>query len=73
MMLGHNSYLRTHNSSSSNSSNVYQTTLEATGAVWYGSLSNTFQFLNNIARIFMHFFTHTYFQKIQTTLLEQRY
>ena len=34
------------------------------GAVWYDSLSNTFQFLNNIIRIFTHFFTHTYFQKI---------
>ena len=32
-------------------------------AIWYGSLSNTFQFLNNITCIFTHFFTHTYFQK----------
>ena len=32
-----------------------------------------FQCLNNITRIFTHFFTHTYFQKIQTTLLEQHY
>ena len=35
--------------------------------------NNMFQFLNNIIRIFIHFFTHTYFKKIQTTLLEQRY
>ena len=33
-------------------------------------LSNTFQFLNNITCIFIHFFTHMNFQKIQTTLLE---
>ena len=43
------------------------------GAVWYEILSNSFQFLNNITRIFTHFFTHMYFKKIQTTLLEQRY
>ena len=42
------------------------------GAVWYDILSNNFQFLNNITRISTHFFTHTYFLKIQTTLLEQR-
>ena len=36
-------------------------------------LNNSFQFLNNITRISTHFFTHTYFQKIQTTLLEQYY
>ena len=47
--------------------------LQKLRAIWYGSLSNTFQFLNNITRIFTHFFTHTYFQKIQITLLEQRY
>ena len=28
---------------------------------------------NNITRIFTYFFTHTYFQKIQTKLLEQYY
>ena len=40
------------------------------GPVCYRCLNNSFQFLNNITRIFTHFFTHTYFQKIQTTLLE---
>ena len=33
-------------------------------------LNNSFQYLNNITRIFTHFFTHMYFQKIQITLLE---
>ena len=33
------------------------------GAVWYGSLSNTFQFLNNITHIFIHFFTYIYLKK----------
>ena len=49
-------------------------------AVWYMCLNtyfqflNTcFQFLNNITHIFTHFLTHTYLQKIQTTLLEQHY
>ena len=36
---------------------------------WYSSLTTSFQFLNNIIRIF----AHIHFQKIQTTLLEQRY
>ena len=31
--------------------------------VWYMSLNICFQFLNNITRIFIHFFIHTYFQK----------
>ena len=43
------------------------------GAVWQDVLNNSFQCLNNITRIFIYFFTHTYFQKIQTTLLEQHY
>ena len=47
--------------------------LMALGAIWYGILSNNFQFLNNIICISTHFFTHTYFQKIQIILLEQRY
>ena len=38
-------------------------------AVWYDSLTIHFQFLNNIT----HFFTHTYFKKIQTSSLEQHY
>ena len=33
-------------------------------------LNNSFQYLNNITSIFTYFFTHTYFQKIQTILLE---
>ena len=43
------------------------------GDVWLVSLNNSFQYLNNITCIFTHFFTHTYFQKLQTTLLEQHY
>ena len=39
----------------------------------YSCLNNSFQYLNNITRIFIHFFTHMYFQKIQTTLLEISY
>ena len=38
------------------------------GAVWQCNQNNSFQCLNNIIRISTHFFTHTYFQKIQTTL-----
>ena len=50
-------------------SNLYK--LELTlRTFWYMHLNNNFQFLNNIIRIFIHFFTHTYFQKIQITLLE---
>ena len=36
-------------------------------------LNNSFQCLNNITRIFTHFFIHMYFQKIQIILLEQYY
>ena len=49
-----------------------QPQLGAFGAIWYGILSNTFQFLNNIIRISIHFFTHV-FLKTQTTLLKQCY
>ena len=42
------------------------------GGVYYGYLNNSFQCLNNIIRIFIHFFIHTYFHKI-TTLLEISY
>ena len=45
----------------------------AQGTVWYICLNICFQFLNNITRISIYFFTHTYFQKIQTTLLKQHY
>ena len=45
----------------------------ALGTIWYGILSNNFLFLNNITHIFTHFFIHTYFQKIQTTLLKLRH
>ena len=41
--------------------------------VWQCILNNSFQCLNNITRIFIHFFIYTYFQKIQITLLEQHY
>ena len=37
---------------------VVQDTLEP---VWYMCLNTCFQFLNNITRIFIYFFTHTYF------------
>ena len=43
------------------------------GSVWQCILNNSFQCLNNITRISTHFFTHTYFQKIQATLLERHY
>ena len=43
------------------------------GVVWQCNQNNSFQCLNSITRISTHFFTHTYFQKIQTTLLEQHY
>ena len=33
------------------------------GGVWFIFSNNNFQFLNNISRISMHFFTHTYFHK----------
>ena len=53
---------------------------EKTRVAWLSSKANTnvslntcFQFLNNIIRISTHFFTYTYFKKIQTTLLEQYY
>ena len=36
-------------------------------------LNTYFQFLNNIIRISTRFFIHTYFQKIQITILEQHY
>ena len=41
--------------------------------IWYGCLSNTFQFLNNVTCIFIYFFTHKYFLKIQITLLNAPY
>ena len=31
--------------------------------VWWVFLNNNFQFLNNILRIFIYFFTHMYFHK----------
>ena len=33
------------------------------GGVWFVFSNHNFQFLNNISRIFIHFFTHTYFHK----------
>ena len=36
---------------------------EDQGGVWFVFSNNYFQFLNNISRISMHFFTHTYFHK----------
>ena len=33
------------------------------GGVWFVFSNNHFQFLNNISRIFTHFFIHTYFYK----------
>ena len=41
-------------------------------SVCYCCLNNTFQYLNNIIRIFKYFFTRTYIHKI-TTLLEISY
>ena len=40
------------------------------GGVWYIHSNTYFQFLNNITRIFLHFFIHTYFYTcFQTTKL----
>ena len=33
------------------------------GGVWFVFSTNYFQFLNNISRISIHFFIHTYFYK----------
>ena len=41
--------------------------------VWKTILNTHFQFLNNIIRIFIYFFTHTYFKKLQPTLLKLFY
>ena len=41
--------------------NFYPFLYEYLGGVWFMILNNHFQFLNNISRISMHFFTHTYF------------
>ena len=35
--------------------------LKSIGGVWFVFSNNNFQFLNNITRIFTHFFTYTYF------------
>ena len=37
--------------------------LRELGGVWFMFSNNPFQFLNNILRISIHFFTHTYFHK----------
>ena len=41
--------------------------------VCYCCLNNSFQYLNNIIRIFTHFFTQIYFYKITTMLLKISY
>ena len=39
------------------------------GGGWFVFSNNHFQFLNNISRVSIHFFTHTYFHKyLQTTI-----
>ena len=43
------------------------------GDVCYCYLNNRFQYLNNTARIFTHFFTHMYFHKTTITLLKVSY
>jgi len=43
------------------------------GVVCYRCLNISFQCLNNIICIFIHFFIYIYFQKIQITLLEISY
>ena len=43
------------------------------GSLWYYCLNNSFQYLNNIIRIFIYFFTYTYFHKTTITLLEISY
>ena len=40
-----------------------------TFSIWFVFSNNNFQFLNNISRISIHFFTHAYFHKcFQTTI-----
>ena len=44
------------------------------GVVWYEILSNNFQFLNNITRIFILFYLHVFSKNInitRTTLLNE--
>ena len=41
--------------------------------IWYASSNTCFQFLNNITHIFIHFFIHTYFKKLQTIILKLFY
>ena len=58
---------------SSNTDQHTQTSIKnRLGGCLYSYLNNSFQCLNNITRIFIHFFTHTYFHKI-TILLEISY
>ena len=41
--------------------------------VWWVSSNSHFHILNNITHISTHFFTHTYFKKLQTTILKLLY
>ena len=50
--------------------NFYGKRKKKLGLIWYMCLNTCFQFLNNITHVSTYFFTNTYFQKIQTTLLE---
>ena len=43
------------------------------GPIWYTISNIRFQFLNNITRIFIHFFTHTYFKKNKKLLFKHTY
>ena len=43
------------------------------GPVWPLSSNNNFHILNNITYISTHFFTYTYFKKLQTTILKLFY
>ena len=53
-------------------SSIVKTTKDF-GPVWQSILNTYFQFLNNITCIFTHYFTHTYFKKIQIILLKLFY
>ena len=41
--------------------------------VWPSSSNNNFHILNNITHIFTYFFIHTYFKKLQITILKLLY
>ena len=43
------------------------------GPIWSSISNSHFQILNNVTHISTHFFTHTYFKKLQTIILKLLY